>query len=87
MSDENSLRILDITDLDFDDSIRVEKLINQLSGSCERNGFFMLKVGGKEFGEICLKMLTEAKKIFKLPPEEKEKLINDGKSQMHHRGI
>ena len=55
----------------------------------------MLKVASKsqgadeqnEFGKICLKMIEEAKKVFTLPANEKEKLVYDETSQNFYQGI
>ena len=86
------LRILDISNLSFDDdkSIRVEKLVAQLKEACESSGFFLLKIASDDasddFGKICLKMLQDAKKVFALPTEEKEKLVNDETSQNFYQG-
>ena len=87
------LRILDISNLSFDDdnSIRVEKLVAQLKEACESSGFFLLKIASDDgssddFGKICLKMLQDAKKVFALPTEEKEKLVNDEASQNFYQG-
>merc|ERR1712153_248196 len=54
----------------------------------------MLKVASKsqgadeqnEFGKICLKMIEEAKKVFTLPANEKEKLVYDETSQNFYQG-
>ena len=54
----------------------------------------MLKVASKsqgadeqnEFGKICLKMIEEAKKVFTLPANEKEKLVCDETSQNFYQG-
>ena len=62
--------------------------------ACESRGFFMLKVASKsqgadeqnEFGKICLKMIEEAKKVFTLPANEKEKLVCDETSQNFYQG-
>ena len=67
----------------------------QFKEACESHGFFMLKVASKsqeadeqnEFGKICLKMIEEAKKVFTLPANEKEKLVYDETSQNFYQGI
>ena len=81
----NNLKILDISDLDWNDHRRVNKLVNELSESCETSGFFYLKVSD-EFGQTCIEMLQSAKEVFRIPEDEKVKLINDGTSQMFHKG-
>ena len=65
--------------------MRVEKLVAQLSESCETSGFFYLKIED-HFGEKCMQMLNAAKEVFKMPKDEKDKLVNDETSQMHHKG-
>ena len=40
-----------------------------------------------EFGKICLKIIEEAKKVFTLPANEKEKLVCDETSQNFYQGI
>ena len=82
---EEDLKIIDICHLDFKDTIRVEKLVAQLSLACETSGFFMLKVSD-DFGKICQEMLEQAKKVFQLPQDEKEKLLNDESSQNFFKG-
>ena len=32
-------------------------------------------------------MLGAAKEVFKMPKDEKDKLVNDETSQMHHKGM
>ena len=66
--------------------MRVEKLVAQLSESCETSGFFYLKIE-EHFGEKCMQMLNAAKEVFKMPKDEKDKLVNDETSQMHHKGM
>ena len=50
----------------------------------------MLKLGAKngedDFGKICLNLMEEAKKVFALPPNEKEKLVIDETSQNYYKG-
>ena len=88
--DNGELRILDISGLNFDSSseessVRVKKLVTQLTEACEGPGFFLLKVG-PDFGQLCVKMLEAAKEVFPLPDQEKARLVNDGSSQMHYQG-
>ena len=52
----NNLKILDISNLDWNDHIRIRQLVNELSVSCETSGFFYLKVSD-EFGQTCIEML------------------------------
>ena len=63
----------------------ISTLVDQLIESCENSGFFYLKVDDN-FGQNCLRMLQAAKEVFRLPTYEKVKLINDGTSQMFHKG-
>ena len=72
--------------LEWNDHVRVEKLVAQLSESCETSGFFYLKIED-HFGEKCMQMLNAAKEVFNMPNDEKDKLVNDETSQMHHKGI
>ena len=81
----NNLKILDISNLDWNDHIRIRQLVNELSVSCETSGFFYLKVSD-EFGQTCIEMLQAAKEVFRVPEDEKVKLINDRTSQMFHKG-
>ena len=50
----------------------------------------MLKIAAKssedDFGKICLTLMEEAKKVFTLPPNEKEKLVIDETSQNYYKG-
>ena len=50
----------------------------------------MLKLAAKcredDFGKICLTLMEEAKKVFALPPNEKEKLVIDETSQNYYKG-
>ena len=71
--------------LEWNDHVRVEKLVAQLSESCETSGFFYLKIED-HFGEKCMQMLNAAKEVFNMPNDEKDKLVNDETSQMHHKG-
>ena len=82
------LVILDINELNFEDTERVEKLVTQLTEACEGPGFFLLKVGDHhDFGNLCIQMIEAAKQVFALPKEEKEPLVNDGTSQQYHKGL
>lgn len=76
---------MDISNLDWNDHIRIRQLVNELSVSCETSGFFYLKVSD-EFGQTCIEMLQAAKEVFRVPEDEKVKLINDRTSQMFHKG-
>jgi hypothetical protein len=58
--ENESLYILDISNLTFDDVDRVEQLVSELSEVCETSGFFYLKIEDK-FGRHCVDMLDAAK--------------------------
>ena len=58
--ESEDLQILDLSDLDFDDVTRVEKLVSELSHICETSGFFYIKIEDK-FGRHCLDMIDAAR--------------------------
>ena len=87
-TDLQTLQIIDISNLDFGTSCpkRIERLVKQFTEACEGPGFFLLKVGHKDFGQLCIKMLKAARELFELPLKEKHNLVNDYTTQMHHLG-
>ena len=58
--EDEKLHILDISNLSFDDTDRVAKLVAELSEVCETSGFFYLKIEDK-FGRHCVDILNAAR--------------------------
>ena len=58
--EDEKLHILDISNLSFDDTDRVAKLVEKLSEVCETSGFFYLKIEDK-FGRHCVDILNAAR--------------------------
>ena len=58
--EDEELHILDISNLSFDDTDRVAKLVSELAEVCETSGFFYLKIEDK-FGRHCVDILNAAR--------------------------
>lgn len=63
--EQQDLKVLDISNLDFDDVTRVQKLVDELSHICETSGFFYIKIEDN-FGRVCCDMLDAAR--YRLDP-------------------
>lgn len=82
----NSLPIIDIIDLDWNDGDRVEGLVNSIKRACTTTGFFYIRFD-PDFGTNCQEMLEAGRQLYSLPRDEILKLEQDPSSQMRIRGM
>ena len=84
MSD--SLEVIDITGLSFDDHDRIEKLVADITKSVTTSGFFYLKIE-EDFSKDCHRMMEAVKQFYELPRSEILKTVQDSESQFHINGM
>ena len=82
----DSLLVIDIAFLSFEDIPRVNKLVEDIGKAVTSSGFFYLKIDDG-FGEKCSLMLDACKQFFALPPEEILKTQQDSLTQMKIKGL
>lgn len=80
------LPLIDITNLDWNDAQRVNRLVRSVKIASSTTGFFYIKIG-LEFGKDCIKMLEAGQQFYSLPRDEILKLEQDSSSQMRIRGM